>query len=486
MEDRAHKDLGKLLVCLKDLLYNQHMRLSDEFNENDNKSGLPVVYMMLGALAFVIVVVVIVMAVNDSGKRRKGYYKNTVADQTADEFTDIDTTDMLGDPDLTADDLDFWNMYKDDRQVSDNSVITDKSYEERLREMEQAEEEKAIEEDLSEGGTKTKVIRPDGSEQWIMINAYIDKNPYLEEGFVFNDPLMKYYTQGKSISVQGITLSESNGKPDFALLKQDGISFVMLRYGYRGYESGQIKKDTLFDDNFASAKAAGMDIGIYFESSAVTTDESAQEADFLLKGLSEAADSQSPSDQRIDYNAQNAATPVFGNADEAVQTAGDAAADGDQNTDISDSVVVEQIGPSATREAVSQEGMMEPLQLEAPVSLNPSVTYPVAIKLGQPQNHSSRTDNMPKTVISQCANAFLDKVTGLGYKGCVWGDKYWLLRRVDLTQLTSGTEIILEQSGEKPDYPYNFSLWQYKQDAAVSGIKGDAQMMISFVDYRSQ
>ncbi|MBO4337507.1 MAG: hypothetical protein J5842_05495 [Lachnospiraceae bacterium] len=457
--------------------YNLHMRLTDDFNENDNRSGLPVIYMMIGALAFIVLVVVLVIAANDKGRRRRSIYKPEAADTNISQdqaSADGTAGDLLvSDPDFTADDLDFWNMYKDDKQVSDNSVITDKSYEERLKEMEAQEQEAAEKEDLSEGGTKTKVIRPDGAEQWIMINAYLEKNNYQEEGFVYKDPMMKYYSDGKNVSYQGVMLSEDNGKVDYALLKQENISFVMLRYGYRGYESGQIKKDAAFDDNFEGAKNAGLDIGVYFESAAITPDEAYEEADFLLTGLSGGTVStQGVTDQAVQpaqaEGAENADTAVAADAAGLVDQAGQGvAAQGDQGEAIASLEIA-------------------PLEVTVPITKNSAVTYPVAVKLGQPSNHSARTDNMPKTVISQTAGAFLEKISEAGYTGCVWGNKYWLLRRLDLTQLKPGTQITLEQSGEVPDYPYSFSMWQYKSDAKLSALKNDAQMMISFVDYRSQ
>ncbi len=44
------------------------------------------------------------------------------------------------------------------------------------------------------------------------------------------------------------------------------------------------------------------------------------------------------------------------------------------------------------------------------------------------------------------------------------GNKYWLLRKIDLTQLGK-YDIWLSQDGDKPDYPYTFTMWQYDTDA---------------------
>ena len=480
------------------------MRLTDDLNENDNRSGLPVVYMMIGAAFFVIILIVVVVAANSSGIKKK---KPSAAAVTETETVDAGVdADLIGGSDLRAEDLDFWNMYKGDEPVSANSVISDKSYEERMKELEEEESKKEEEEDLSEGGTKTKVIRPDGAEQWIMINAYINKNPYKPEGFVYKDPMMKYYADGKNQSLQGLILHEKSGSADYALLKEAGIQYVMIRIGYRGYESGVISEDKQFKVNFESAIKANVPLGIYFESAAVTDEEAKEEAAFVLKTLSDetkllagdgaadqaagvnpAAGNAENTQNTADPNAQNAADP------NATQNAADSNTQNGQNdqegADLVDTVIVEQIGEPVTADENMNNGQQTGPDGNPVMEIyqkSDKVIYPVFIKFGQPANHSARTDNMPKTVLSQVANVFMREVKQTGYKQGVWGDKYWLLRRLDLTQLDLGTEIVLQQNEETPDYPYEFAMWQYKSDGQLSGIKGDAQMIMSFVDYERQ
>ena len=68
----------------------------------------------------------------------------------------------MGESTLTSDQLDFWDMYKTDTPVSSNTVADKSSlYEKNAQELQKEEEQKEKEEDLSQGGTKTKVVRPD-------------------------------------------------------------------------------------------------------------------------------------------------------------------------------------------------------------------------------------------------------------------------------------------------------------------------------------
>ena len=83
------------------------------------------------------------------------------------------------------------------------------------------------------------------------------------------------------------------------------------------------------------------------------------------------------------------------------------------------------------------------------------------------------------------AKAFCDTIRQGGYNPAIYGNKYWLLRKLDLTQL-GDYNIWLSQEGDIPDYPYQFAMWEYKQDAEIDGISGKVSMTISFVDYEKR
>ncbi|MCR4692221.1 MAG: hypothetical protein K5739_12825 [Lachnospiraceae bacterium] len=517
------------------------MKLSDNLNGNNDNDKAPLLYLMLAAAGTVLVIVLIVLMVNDKVKTKQG---NAAPD--SDAMASEDAAEAGSGDNLTADDLDFWDMYKKDQSVSDNKVITDKSYEDRMKEK--AAEEEEAQEDLSEGGTKTKVVRPDGTEQWVMINAYINPNKYKEECFVYKDPMMKYITEGKTVSEQGVMLDEKDGAVDFALLKQAGIQFVMLRFGYRGYETGKLKKDEWFDDHLKAATDAGIMVGVYFESAAKDEQEAIEEAAFVMKGLSDLQTGVTdqtacvePADSAATASDLIASTTAEGTADRTQKNIAEAgkqnqeeeknngewmtgavkaSQDGDsvelpdepkdeektdvqtdgQGTqtegavDVTDAVVVEQIGdqiqesqdqsPELPVQEEEEEEKVEEISINELVK-NRSITYPVAIKLGQPANHSSRTDSLPKTMVSLIANTYTKMIRQKGYKPIVWADKYWLLRRADLTQFTQGTEVVLEQMGTVPDYPYEFSLWQYQSNGKIQGLQKEVRMMMSFVDFKA-
>lgn len=89
----------------------------------------------------------------------------------------------------------------------------------------------------------------------------------------------KYYG---SNSLVGIDVSFHQGTISWPLVAADGIDYVMLRCGYRGYSSGDIYEDTMFAEYITGALSAGLPVGIYFFSQATSAAEAVEEAEFVL------------------------------------------------------------------------------------------------------------------------------------------------------------------------------------------------------------
>lgn len=91
-----------------------------------------------------------------------------------------------------------------------------------------------------------------------------------------------YLTCLTTPSVLGIDVSEWQGEIDWQQVKAAGVEFAMIRVGWRGSEQGVLVEDTCARDNFAGASAAGVKIGAYFFSQAITSEEAVEEANYLL------------------------------------------------------------------------------------------------------------------------------------------------------------------------------------------------------------
>ncbi|GFH91957.1 autolytic lysozyme [Lachnospiraceae bacterium] len=212
---------------------------------------------------------------------------------------------------LTASDLDFWDMYPEKEELAagigagdaagagntgntGNAGIAageekDKAarYDEEAKALAEEEEKKAAEEDPSKDGKHTLLTYADGTEEWVLINPYLEQNTYDYTKMQMRADKMAYYEDGRSISYLGADLSKYNGDVDFHALKESGIEFVMLRLGARGYGSGQILLDEKFEEYMNKASEAGLDIGVYFFSQAITAEEAVEESNFIIQTLTE-------------------------------------------------------------------------------------------------------------------------------------------------------------------------------------------------------
>lgn len=86
----------------------------------------------------------------------------------------------------------------------------------------------------------------------------------------------------------GIDVSQHNGDIDFKKVKADGIDYVFVRVGYTGYTKScfSLNYDKNYKKYLKDATDAGLDVGVYWYSQALTTAEAVQEAEKLLKAIS--------------------------------------------------------------------------------------------------------------------------------------------------------------------------------------------------------
>lgn len=107
-------------------------------------------------------------------------------------------------------------------------------------------------------------------------------NPYYATDFEYKGD---YLSLINGASVLGIDVSEHQEEIDWNAVKEAGVEFVMIRVGYRGYESGVLMADECAQVHYEGARAAGLQVGAYFFSQAVSAQEAEQEAVFTLEQI---------------------------------------------------------------------------------------------------------------------------------------------------------------------------------------------------------
>lgn len=106
-----------------------------------------------------------------------------------------------------------------------------------------------------------------------------ETNPYSAADFTYEGERLTCLT-GEALT--GIDVSTFQGDIDWAAVAADGIDFAMVRVGFRTYLDGKLVEDVRARANIEGALAAGLDVGVYFFSQALTPQEAAREAAFVI------------------------------------------------------------------------------------------------------------------------------------------------------------------------------------------------------------
>ncbi len=91
--------------------------------------------------------------------------------------------------------------------------------------------------------------------------------------------------EGEPASIKGIDVSRYQGDVDWEKVAADGVRFVFVRLGYRGYSEGALITDEKFEEYVKGAAQHGIWVGIYFVTQAITEEEAIEEAEFVLDSI---------------------------------------------------------------------------------------------------------------------------------------------------------------------------------------------------------
>ena len=156
--------------------------------------------------------------------------------------------------------------------ISQKSIETISSETKSTEDKEQIPEEITIY-DIEEGYLK------------VPFNKNADKHSYDWSKLNKTDGYYSYEDDNYT-SKLGIDVSSYQKNIDWNKVKEAGVSFAILRLGYRSYgDSGKIILDNNFEKNYKAAKKAGIEVGVYFFSQAINVDEVKEEADFVFKHI---------------------------------------------------------------------------------------------------------------------------------------------------------------------------------------------------------
>ncbi|MBO4823841.1 MAG: hypothetical protein J5487_00455 [Lachnospiraceae bacterium] len=233
----------------------------------------------LAVLLIVSVIIIVLVANKDYLKRKFGSDSSSVTTSVSEASTQSSSSTGASTSEVFVSDLSFYKDYEDrasatasTSSTSDTSVTTSAT---------------ATTPELTEenDGKHTLITNLDGTTEWAVISPHIPKCEYDYTNLFDQNGRLKYFENDKCKSFFGIDVSKDNNYIDYNKVKKDGVSFVMIRLGSRGYQTGQLAVDDYFRDNIKRATDAGLDVGVYFMSQAVTEDEAREEAQYVIDNL---------------------------------------------------------------------------------------------------------------------------------------------------------------------------------------------------------
>ncbi len=102
------------------------------------------------------------------------------------------------------------------------------------------------------------------------------------------DPFARYTPRklknGEALR-KGIDVSTFQETVDWPAVAASGMDFAIVRVGYRASVTGALCYDGKWTANLPGARSAGLKVGVYFFSQAVTVEEAREEAEFLVNAV---------------------------------------------------------------------------------------------------------------------------------------------------------------------------------------------------------
>ena len=143
------------------------------------------------------------------------------------------------------------------------------------------------------------------------------------------------------------------------------------------------------------------------------------------------------------------------------------------------------IGLYFSSQAINEQEAMEEAAFCVDLAARYELTYPIAYILEENIGTNARTMALRRDEKTKNTAAFCNVVKNAGYVPMVYGDKYYLLKEVELARLAD-FEIWFSDTSDLPDYPYQYSMWQYSQTATMPGVMGLCDLNILFVNYEER
>ncbi len=124
-----------------------------------------------------------------------------------------------------------------------------------------------------------------GQSYLIELSKLVERNTITQEDLLLAEDGRYSLKKGNQTSIPGIDVSKFQEEIDWKQVKQAGVEFAIIRVGFRGFNEGTLEVDPYFEQNIKGAIEAGIHVGVYFFSQAITIEEAKEEAEFVLEQI---------------------------------------------------------------------------------------------------------------------------------------------------------------------------------------------------------
>lgn len=108
------------------------------------------------------------------------------------------------------------------------------------------------------------------------------------------------------------------------------------------------------------------------------------------------------------------------------------------------------------------------------------IDYPVFLDV---EGSGGRADIIDNATRTQVIKAFCATISSAGYESGVYANKNWFNTKINTGELTGITKWLAQYNVSQPTYEGEYNIWQYTSKGSVSGIEGNVDIDLSYIDY---
>lgn len=214
-------------------------------------------------------------------------YDKIIEDKTAEKEQEL-AQQVAADPEVVS-----YSQEEVDMMLADAIATTESS----TRQQVSSEILDSLQASLESGTTMVESLRPIYKDKivvvsnkeyhFVPIDRSLKQSTLVQENLqVLENGELQYVENGEVVSHKGIDVSRYQGTIDWKKVADSGVEFAFVRVGVRGYGTeGKLTLDEKYKTNIEGASKAGIKVGVYFFSQAITEEEAKEEADLVIDAI---------------------------------------------------------------------------------------------------------------------------------------------------------------------------------------------------------